>query len=140
MRKALILILSAVLFLLCGCNAAVKELKYDTAHPLGTAEYQMAVNQKLAPLISQLQPLANAESIRQEQAEKAVTSIQNVLDGIAAMNPPEDKILYQADLMEDLNDAILWLKAQRSNTLPCPGREFSDILRDIENAFNVSVN
>ena len=61
MRKTLIL--SLCLALLCGlalggCGSETpkKDLQYNTAYPLGAAEYQMTVNQKLVPLISSLQP------------------------------------------------------------------------------------
>ncbi len=144
MRKALAFILCLVLplCLLCGCGETKpkEELKYNTAYPLGAAEYQMAVNHKLAPLISELQPLANAETVSRETADKAITSINEVLDDITAMNPPKDKAIYQADLMEDLQAASDWLKSQHDSEVKCPDRDFSEILRDIENAFNVSVN
>ena len=144
MRKALAFFLRLVLplCLLCGCGEAKpkEELKYNTAYPLGAAEYQMAVNHKLAPLISELQPLANAETVSRETADKAITIINEVLDVITAMNPPKDKAIYQADLMEDLQAASDWLKSQHDSEVKCPDRDFAEILRDIENAFNVSVN
>lgn len=144
MRKTLALVLSLVLLLvaLCGCTdtAANETLQYNTAYPLGAAEYQMAVNHKLAPLISELQPLANAEEISAEQAEAAVNSIAEVYADISAMNPPKDKVVYQTDLLADLQAASDWLKAQYDDTAVSPDRAFADILRDIENAFNVSVN
>lgn len=144
MRKTLALVLSLVLLLvvLCGCTDtnANETLQYNTAYPLGAAEYQMAVNHKLAPLISELQPLANAEDIAAEQAEAAVISIAEVHTDISTMNPPNDKVMYQTDLLADLQTASDWLKAQYDDTAVCPDRAFADILRDIENAFNVSVN
>ena len=95
MRKTLIL--SLCLALLCGlalggCGSETpkKDLQYNTAYPLGTAEYQMTVNQKLAPLISSLQPLANAEAF--------------------------------------------------NNTADASDKDFSVILKSIEEAFRVSVN
>lgn len=144
MRKALAFFLCLVLplCLLCGCSEDKpnEELKYNTAYPLGAAEYQMAVNHKLAPLISELQPLANAETVNQEAAENVVTDINKVMDDITAMNPPKDKAIYQADLIEDLQAASDWLKAQYDSKVKCPDRDFSEILRYIENAFDVTVN
>lgn len=144
MRKALAFFLCLVLplCLLCGCrdDKPKEELKYNTAYPLGAAEYQMAVNHKLAPLISELQPLANAETVNQEAAENVVTDINKVMDDITAMNPPKDKAIYQADLIEDLQAASDWLKAQYDSKVKCPDRDFSEILRYIENAFDVTVN
>ena len=144
MRKALAFFLCLVLplCLLCGCSEdkSKEELKYNTAYPLGAAEYQMAVNHKLAPLISELQPLANAETVNREAAEKAVTDINKVLNDITAMNPPKDKAIYQADLIENLQAASDWLKAQYDSEVKCPDRDFSEILYYIENAFNVTVS
>ena len=145
MRKILALSLSLVLilcFVLCGCDstAGKDELKYNTAYPLGAGEYQMAVNHKLAPLISELQPLANAETIGQDEAQNAVKSIEDVYSKIAVMNPPKDKVVYQTDLLAELQAASDWLKAQYDDTATAPDRDFSEILRMIENAFNVSVN
>lgn len=144
MRKALALFLCLVLplCLLCGCgeDEPKEELKCNTAYPLGAAEYQMAVNHKLAPLISELQALASAETLSKESAEEVITSINSILSAITEMNPPKDKAVYQADLMEDLQAASDWLKAQHDSEVKCPDRDFAEILRDIENAFNVSVN
>lgn len=145
MRKTLALSLSLILLLclaLCGCDSSAgkDELKYNTAYPLGAAEYQMAVNHKLAPLISELQPLANAEAIGQEEAAHAVKSIDEVYSDIAAMNPPKDKVVYQTDLLAELKAASDWLKAQYDGTVTAPDQEFSAILRMIENAYSVSVN
>lgn len=109
MRKALALLLCLVLplCLLCGCgeDEPKEELKYNTAYPLGAAEYQMAVNHKLAPLISELQALASAETLSKESAEEVITSINSILSAITEINPPKDKAVYQADLMEDLQAA-----------------------------------
>ena len=144
MRKALALFLCLVLplCLLCGCgeDEPKEALKYNTAYPLGAAEYQMAVNHKLAPLISELQALASAETVSKESAEEVITSINSILSAITEMNPPKDKAVYQADLMEDLQAASDWLKVQHDSEVKCPDRDFAEILRDIENAFNVSVN
>ena len=100
----------------------------------------MAVNQKLAPLISELQPLANTENVGQDEAQNAVKSIDDVYAKIAAMNPPKDKVIYQTDLLAELQAASDWLKAQYDDTVTAPDRDFSEILRMIENAFNVSIN
>lgn len=145
MRKTLALTLCLVLVLclaLCGCDSISEkdELKYNTAHPLGAAEYQMAVNHKLAPLISELQPLANVDKVSEDEAENAVASISEVYSDIAAMNPPADKVVYQTDLLAELQAASDWLKAQYDDTVTAPDRDFSEILRMIENAFSVSVN
>lgn len=145
MRKTLALTLCLVLVLclaLCGCDSTSEkdELKYNTAYPLGAAEYQMAVNHKLAPLISELQPLANADTVSKDEAENAVASISEVYSDIAAMNPPADKVIYQTDLLAELQAASDWLKAQYDDTVTAPDRDFSEILRMIENAFSVSVN
>lgn len=145
MRKALALSLTLVLclcFLLCGCSESKpqEDLKYNTAYPLGAAEYQMAVNHKLAPLISVLQPIANAETVSEEQAKAAAKAVDEVYADISAMNPPADKVVYQTDLLADLDAASKWLKAQYDDEVTAPDREFADILRMIENAFSVSVN
>lgn len=145
MRKTLALTLCFVLVLclaLCGCDSTSgkDELKYNTAYPLGAAEYQMAVNHKLAPLISELQPLANADTVSEDEAENAVVSISEVYSDVAAMNPPADKVIYQTDLLAELQAASDWLKAQYDDTVTAPDRDFSEILRMIENAFSVSVN
>lgn len=145
MRKTLALTLCLVLVLclaLCGCDSISEkdELKYNTAYPLGAAEYQMAVNHKLAPLISELQPLANVDNVSEDEAENAIVSISEVYSDIAAMNPPADKVVYQTDLLAELQAASDWLKAQYDDTVTAPDRDFSEILRMIENAFSVSVN
>ena len=56
------------------------------------------------------------------------------------MNPPKDKVVYQTDLLAELQAASDWLKAQYDDTITAPDRDFSEILRMIENAFSVSVN
>lgn len=145
MRKILALSICFVLilcFALCGCNSTTvkEELKYNTVYPLGTAEYQMAINQKLAPLISELQPLANEDIISHEEAQNAVKSIDAVYSQIDAMNPPKDKVIYQTDLLTQLQAASDWLKAQYDDTVAAPDKDFSVILRMIENAFNVTIN
>ncbi len=145
MRKTLVLSMCLVFLLclmFCGCNSTVgkEELKYNTAYPLGTAEYQMAVNHMLAPLISELQSLVNAETVSTEQAKKAAQSVNEVYADISVMNPPEDKVVYQTDLLAELQAAYDWLKAQYDDTVTAPDRSFSDILKMIENVFSVSVN
>lgn len=145
MRKTLIL--SLCLALLCGlalggCGSETpkKDPQYNTAYPLGTAEYQMAVNQKLAPLISALQPLAKAESLNQKDLESAAAKIAEVSEKIAALNPPKDRVMYQAELLNDMQAATNWLKAHYDNTAVTPDGDFSAILKSIEDAFHVSVN
>ena len=88
----------------------------------------------------ELQPLANAETIGQDEAQNAVKSIEDVYSKIAVMNPPKDKVVYQTDLLAELQAASDWLKAQYDDTITAPNRDFSEILRMIENAFSVSVN
>lgn len=145
MRKTLIL--SLCLALLCGlalggCGSETpkKDPQYNTAYPLGTAEYQMAVNQKLAPLISALQPFAKAESLNQKDLESAAAKIAEVSEKIAALNPPKDKVIYQAELLNELQAAANWLKAHYDDTAVTPDGDFSAILKSIEDAFHVSVN
>lgn len=145
MRKTLIL--SLCLALLCGlalggCGSETpkKDPQYNTAYPLGTAEYQMAVNQKLAPLISALQPFAKAESLNQKDLESAAAKIAEVSEKIAALNPPKDKVIYQAELLNELQAAANWLKAHYDDTAVTPDGVFSAILKSIEDAFHVSVN
>ncbi len=145
MRKTSALSLTLVLLLclaLCGCGSTSDkdELHHSTAYPLSAAEYQMAVNYRLAPLISVLQPLANAAAVGQDEAEHAVKNIDDAYSEISAMNPPQDKIIYQTGLLAELQAASDWLKAQYDVTVTAPEREFSDILRMIENAFRASVN
>ncbi len=145
MRKTLILSLCLALLCglaLCGCGSETpkKELQYNTAYPLGTAEYQMAVNQKLAPLISGLQPLAKAESLNQKDLESAAAKIAEVSEKIGVLNPPKDKVMYQAELLNELQTAADWLETQYENTADASDRDFSVILKSIEDAFRVSVN
>lgn len=145
MRKTLALSIILALIIcsaLCGCDSATgkKELQYKTAYPLGAAEYQMAVNHKLAPLISELQPLANAEAVTTEQAKDAVQIINEIYADISAVNPPKDKVIYQTDLLAELQAASDWLKTRYDDTATAPDRNFAEILKTIENAFSVSAN
>lgn len=145
MRKTLIL--SLCLALLCGlalggCGSETpkKDPQYNTAYPLGTAEYQMTVNQKLAPLISSLQPLANAEAFNNADLESAIAKIADVSEKLAVLNPPKDKAVYHAELLTVLQAAANWLKAHYDDTAVTPDGDFSAILKSIEDAFHVSVN
>lgn len=145
MRKTLIL--SLCLALLCGlalggCGSETpkKDLQYNTAYPLGTAEYQMTVNQKLVPLISSLQPLANAEAFSHTDLESAVAKIADMSEKLAVLNPPKDKAVYHAELLAALQTASDWLETQYENTADASDRDFSVILKSIEDAFRVSVN
>lgn len=145
MRKTLAFSLFILLLCgtaLCGCNSAPKknELPYSTAYPLSAAEYQMAVNQKLTPLISGLQPLAKAESLNQKDLESAAAKIAEVSEKIGVLNPPKDKVMYQAELLNELQAAANWLKAHYDDTAVTPDGDFSAILKSIEDAFHVSVN
>lgn len=145
MRKTLILSLCLALLCglaLCGCGSETpkKELQYNTAYPLGTAEYQMTVNQKLAPLISSLQPFANAEVFNNADLESAAAKIAEVSEKIGVLNPPKDKVMYQAELLNELQAAANWLKAHYDDTAVTPDGDFSAILKSIEDAFHVSVN
>ena len=145
MRKTLIL--SLCLALLCGlalggCGSETpkKDLQSNTAYPLGAAEYQMTVNQKLVPLISSLQPLANAEAFSHTDLESAVAKIADVSEKLAVLNPPKDKAVYHAELLAALQTASDWLETQYENTADASDRDFSVILKSIEDAFRVSVN
>lgn len=145
MRKTLALSLCIVLLCgsaLCGCHSAPKknDLQYSTAYPLSAAEYQMAVNQKLAPLISALQPFAKAESLNQKDLESAAAKIAEVSEKITALNLPKDKVMYQAELLNELQAAANWLNAHYNDTAVTPDGDFSAILKSIEDAFHVSVN
>lgn len=145
MRKTLAFSLFILLLCgtaLCGCNSAPKknELQYSTAYPLSAAEYQMAVNQKLAPLISGLQPLAKAESLNQKDLESAAAKIADVSDKLAVLNPPKDKAVYHAELLAALQTAADWIEAQYENTADASDRDFYVILKSIEDAFRVTVN
>ena len=144
MRKAVFLLAVLLSFglLFCGCGSEQfsEELEYNTVYPLSAAEYQMAVNQKIAPLITNLQPFMNADSVDEQAADQALMQIETVYHEIAGLNPPAAKSLYQADLLENLmmaSDCIEYLSGQSDEL---PEREFSDILTAIENAFHVSVN
>ena len=145
MRKTLILSLCLALLCglaLCGCGSETpkKELQYNTAYPLGTAEYQMTVNQKLAPLISSLQPFANAEVFNNADLESAIAKIADVSEKLAVLNPPKDKAVYHAELLTVLQTAADWRETQYENTADASDRDFSVILKSIEDAFRVSVN
>lgn len=144
MRKAVFLLAVLLSFglLFCGCRSEnfSEELEYNTVYPLSAAEYQMAVNQKIAPLITNLQPFMNADSVDEQAADQALMQIETVYQEIAGLNPPAAKSLYQADLLENLmmaSDCIEYLSGQSDEL---PEQEFSDILTAIENAFHVSVN
>ncbi len=142
MRKVCLFLTVILMLTLCftGCSTAPKELDHDTAYPLGAAEYQMNVNHKLAPLISCLQPLANTDNIDEATADQTLSKIQEVYDGIAALNPPKDKALYQADLLNDLTLAAENVKYRSGKTDAAPDTSLEDALTRIENAFHVSVN
>ena len=106
MRKAVFLLAVLLSFglLFCGCGSEQfsEELEYNTVYPLSAAEYQMAVNQKIAPLITNLQPFMNADSVDEQAADQALMQIETVYQEIAGLNPPTAKSLYQADLLENL--------------------------------------
>ena len=145
MRKTLAFSLCIVLLCgsaLCGCHSAPQknDLQYSTAYPLSAAEYQMAVNQKLAPLISSLQPLANAEAFNNADLESAIAKIADVSEKLAVLNPPKDKAVYHAELLTVLQTAADWLETQYENMADASDRDFSVILKSIEDAFRVSVN
>lgn len=145
MRKTLAFSLCIVLLCgsaLCGCHSAPQknDLQYSTAYPLSAAEYQMAVNQKLAPLISSLQPFANAEVFNNADLESAVAKIADMSEKLAVLNPPKDKAVYHAELLTVLQTAADWLETQYENTADTSDRDFSVILKSIEDAFRVSVN
>lgn len=145
MRKTLAFSLCIVLLCgsaLCGCHSAPQknDLQYSTAYPLSAAEYQMAVNQKLAPLISALQPLAKAEVFNNADLESAVAKIADMSEKLAVLNPPKDKAVYHAELLTVLQTAADWLETQYENTADASDRDFSVILKSIEDAFRVSVN
>ncbi len=143
MRKVsvfLVMLLALGLFL-CGCETtAPKELDHNTANPLSPAEYQMSVNQKLAPLISGLQPLAKADTIDSEQAEKALQQTEDVYQAIAGLNPPKDKVTYQADLLSDLSGISDQLKYYAGMNDDEPDISLADLLVALEASFRVSVN
>lgn len=145
MRKTLAFSLCIVLLCgsaLCGCHSEPQknDLQYSTAYPLSAAEYQMTVNQKLAPLISSLQPFANAEVFNNADLESAVAKIADMSEKLAVLNPPKDKAVYHAELLTVLQTAADWLETQYENTADTSDRDFSVILKSIEDAFRVSVN
>ena len=139
MRKAVFLLAVLLSFglLFCGCGSEQfsEELEYNTVYPLSAAEYQMAVNQKIAPLITNLQPFMNADSVDEQAADQALMQIET-----AGLNPPAAKSLYQADLLENLMMASDYIEYLSGQSDELPEREFNDILTAIENAFHVSVN
>ena len=100
----------------------------------------MTVNQKLAPLISSLQPFANAEVFNNADLESAVAKIADMSEKLALLNPPKDKAVYHAELLTVLQTAADWLETQYENTADASDRDFSVILKSIEDAFRVSVN
>ena len=144
MRKAVFLLAVLLSFglLFCGCGSeqSSEELAYNTVYPLSAAEYQMAVNQKIAPLITNLQPFMNADSVDEQAADQALMQIETVYQEIAGLNPPAAKSLYQADLLENLMMASDYIEYLSGQSDELPEREFNDILTAIENAFHVSVN
>lgn len=142
MRKILTVVLGLTICFLCGCSTIKchEGSEYNTAYSLGLAEYQMAVNSKLTPLISELQPIANAETIPHPQAAQALKQITSVYDAISALNPPKDKTVYQAELLEYLKKASDWLRSQYDSNVIFSEKNFADILAMIENSFNVTVN
>lgn len=144
MRKAVFLLAVLLSFglLFCGCGSEQfsEELEYNTVYPLSAAEYQMAVNQKIAPLITNLQPFMNADSVDEQATDQALMQIETVYQEIAGLNPPAAKSLYQADLLENLMMASDYIEYLSGQSDELPEREFSDILTAIENAFHVSVN
>ena len=97
MRKAVFLLTVLLSFglLFCGCGSEQfsEELEYNTVYPLSAAEYQMAVNQKIAPLITNLQPFMNADSVDEQAADQALMQIETVYQEIAGLNPPAAKNL-----------------------------------------------
>ena len=144
MRKAVFLLAVLLSFglLFCGCGSEQfsEELEYTPVYPLSAAEYQMAVNQKIAPLITNLQPFMNADSVDEQAADQALMQIETVYQEIAGLNPPAAKSLYQADLLENLMMASDYIEYLSGQSDELPEREFNDILTAIENAFHVSVN
>jgi lipoprotein len=144
MRKAVFLLAVLLSFglLFCGCGSEQfsEELEYNTVYPLSAAEYQMAVNQKIAPLITNLQPFMNADSVDEQATDQALMQIETVYQEIAGLNPPAAKSLYQADLLENLMMASDYIEYLSGQSDELPEREFNDILTAIENAFHVSVN
>ena len=144
MRKAVFLLAVLLSFglLFCGCGSEQfsEEVEYNTVFPLSAAEYQMAVYQKIAPLITNLQPFMNADSVDEQAADQALMQIETVYQEIAGLNPPAAKSLYQADLLENLMMASDYIEYLSGQSDELPEREFNDILTAIENAFHVSVN
>ena len=123
-----------------GCSGTPSKLDHSTAYPLSAAEYQMNVNHKLTPLISSLQPLANCETVDETNANLALDAIQKVYNGISALNPPKDKVTYQAELLNNLNLLTENIKYHSGLSDAEPEINFEDALTMVENAFHVSVN
>ena len=131
MRKAVFLLAVLLSFglLFCGCGSEQfsEELEYNTVYPLSAAEYQMAVNQKIAPLITNLQPFMNADSVDEQATDQALMQIETVYQEIAGLNPPAAKSLYQADLLENLMMASDYIEYLSGQSDELPEREFNDI-------------
>ena len=127
--------------LLCGCGTTTqKDLDHNTAYPLSPAEYQMNVSQKLAPLISNLQPLVRADTIDTDQAKNALQQAEDVYQAIAGLNPPKDKVTYQADLLSDLSGISDHLKYYAGTNAEEPDTTLAELLNALEASFRVSVN
>ena len=72
--------------------------------------------------------------------ESAVAKIADMSEKLAVLNPPKDKAVYHAELLTVLQTAADWLETQYENTADTSDRDFSVILKSIEDAFRVSVN
>lgn len=145
MRKAVTLLLVMLLglsLLLCGCGTQKEpdSLEYNTAYPLSTAEYRMAVNHKLVPVISQLQPLVRAENLSEENVNNVLVSVSEAYERLAGMNPPKDKNSYHADMLANLDVVIRHLQYAGGQLDEQPMLSFADAVQNLENAFQVSIN
>lgn len=143
MRKANLVLAVFLIFCigLCGCSQPVqKEPEHNTAYSLSAAEYQMAVNHKIAPLISNLQSIANEDVIDEELGGQILKHIDEVYQGIADLNPPKAKALYQAELLDNLSLAQKCVEYQSGKSDDQPTKSLNEILPMIEAAFRVSVN
>ena len=100
----------------------------------------MSVNQRLAPLISNLQPLARADAIEPDQAGKALQQTEDVYQAIAGLNPPSDKVTYQADLLSDLSSISDYLKYYAGSNDEAPDVTLTELLTALEASFRISVN
>lgn len=145
MRKAITLLLVMLLGLslvLCGCGIQKEpeSLEYNTAYPLSTAEYRMAVNHRLVPVISQLQPLVRAEDLGAENVSDVLDSVSEACERLSGMNPPKDKASYHADLLANLDAVIRHLQYADGQIDEQPTIAFADAVQNLENAFQVSVN